>query len=204
MPGAADLGLVIPIEHPKNAELAILVKKLATPALAGLLSAGILAAIMSSLDSQFLCLGTMFATDIVFHKYGRERFSDKQQVLIARLFIVAIVVITYLFSLAEPRRVFTLGVWCFSGFGGLFPLIFLSLYWKRATRQGAIASVFVTAVVWLILFARADFGMHYGLIGDVMPAAVIFAACLITFVGVSLATKPPSDETIEKFFPSKA
>ena len=84
--------------------------------MAGLLSAGILAAIMSSLDSQFLCVGTMFTTDIVTHYSKKTRFTDQQLIVIARAFIVGIVALTYIFSLFEPRRVFTLGVWCFSGF----------------------------------------------------------------------------------------
>jgi SSS family solute:Na+ symporter len=205
MPGAADMGLIVPIDHAKNTELAILVQRLATPALAGLLSAGILAAIMSSLDSQFLCLGTMFTTDIVFHKYGKEKFTDKQQIRIARGFIVAIVLVTYLLSLAEPRRVFTLGVWCFSGFGGLFPLIFLAVYWKRTTKAGAIAGIIAAIAVWWITFANAGYGLSYGLLTvgkyeGIMPAAAVFAACLITTIVVSLATKPPSQGTIDKFF----
>ena len=42
---------------------------------------------------------------------------------------------------------FTLGVWCFSGFASLFPLVFAAIYWRRVTKAGAIASVVVTAVV---------------------------------------------------------
>lgn len=205
MPGAGDFSLIVPIDHPPNSELAIMVKRLATPALVGLLSAGILAAIMSSLDSQFLCLGTMFTNDIVLHRFGADRFTDKQKVLLARLFIVGIVAITYGLSLFEPRRVFTLGVWCFSGFGGLFPVVFAAVWWKRCTKAGTIAAVVVTAGVWVITFVRAGFGMDYGLISigsihGIMPAAVIFAACAITLVIVSLITKPPSDETVQKFF----
>ena len=49
---------------------------------------------MSSLDSQFLCLGTMFTNDIVIDSYGKEKFSDKQIVKIARVFVVSIVVLT--------------------------------------------------------------------------------------------------------------
>ena len=65
------------------------------PVLIGLLTAGVLAAIMSSLDSQFLCLGTIFTNDIVIHRAGAEKYSDKQIIFIARCFIVAIVALTY-------------------------------------------------------------------------------------------------------------
>ncbi|MEX1223740.1 MAG: sodium:solute symporter family protein, partial [Pirellulales bacterium] len=104
-----------PIEANPNLVLPFMVRNLAGPILGGFLTAGVLAAIMSSLDSQFLAVGTMFTEDVVVHYGGKNRFSDKQIVMIARLFIIGIVAVTYFFSLYEPRRVFVLGVWCFSG-----------------------------------------------------------------------------------------
>ena len=83
----------------------------------------------------------MFSTDVVTHYAGKDRFTDRQQVLLTRGFIVGIVALTYFFSLFEPRAVFTLGVWCFSGFSSLFPLVFASLYWRRMTKAGAYASI---------------------------------------------------------------
>ncbi len=201
--GHAKAGeLIVPLKHPPNAELAIMVKALTSPVLAGLLAAGILAAIMSSLDSQFLCLGTMFTNDIVFHAYGEDRFNEKQKILLARGFVVAIVVLTYLLSLAEPRQVFKMGVWCFSGFGSLFPLVFAALYWKRVTKAGAYACVILTAVTWFVLFAKSGYGKTYLLLTDykLMPATLMFAVSVVSLVVVSLLTRPPSEKTINRFF----
>jgi SSS family solute:Na+ symporter len=103
-----------------NAVLPFLVKTQTTAVLGGLLTAGILAAIMSSLDSQFLCLGTIFSTDMVNH-YRSEPLSDRAQVLTTRGFIIGIVAVTYLLGLSNNRSVFALAVWCFSGFSALFP-----------------------------------------------------------------------------------
>ena len=86
-----------------NAVLPFLVKTQTSAVLGGLLTAGILAAIMSSLDSQFLCLGTIFTTDVVTHYAGKDRFTDKQQVWMARGFIVVIVAVTYALSLLPQR-----------------------------------------------------------------------------------------------------
>ena len=61
--------------------------------------------------------------------------------------VVLIVAITYVLSLYPPPHLFDLGVWCFTGFSGLFPLVFASLYWRRVTRAGAFASLITTAVV---------------------------------------------------------
>ena len=60
--------------------------------------------------------------------------------------------VTYLIgTFAKPRGVFTLGVWCFSGFASLFPLVFAAVYWKRATKAGAYACVLAAAGTWLLL-----------------------------------------------------
>ncbi len=197
-----DGSLVVPAGSPPNTEIATMVHKLTTPLIGGLLGAGIMAAIMSSLDSQFFCLGTMFTTDIVTHYFGEERFDDRQRIFLARCFIVGIVTITYLLSLAEPRQVFPLGIWCFTGFSGLFPLVCASIYWKRCTRAGALASVFVMAISWTLLFHASDYGADgsYLFLG-VLPVATVFMASLFALVGVSLVTQTPSEATIQKFFP---
>jgi len=201
---SGEMVRVVPEGTPANAVLGIMVKKLAGEPLAGFLIAGIMAAIMSSLDSQFMCLGTMFTNDIALHYYGKDRVSEERQIWIARAFIVFIVLITYLLSLFDPRRVFTLGVWCFSGFASLFPLVIATLYWKRTTKIGAYACIIVTALVWLLFFADSGFGDNPEyLVYGMMPVVFIFAASLITIVLVSLITPAPSDETIEKFFPKK-
>ncbi len=192
---------IVPEGTPANSVLGLMVSKLTSEWLGGFLTAGILAAIMSSLDSQFLCLGTMFTNDIIIHHYGKSHFTEKQTIWMARGFVTLIVIITYCFSLFEPRRVFTLGVWCFSGFASLFPLVFAALYWKRVTKAGAILSVIVTAVVWLYFFADSNYGKIADyLVWDMMPVAVIFAASAVTLIVVSLITSPPSQATVDKFF----
>jgi SSS family solute:Na+ symporter len=109
-------------------------------------------------------------------------------------------------SLFPPPHIFDLGVWCFSGFSGLFPLVFAALYWKRTTRIGALASVLVTVATWLILFIR-DMAQKSGSGGDellvfgMMPVALIVAVSALTLMLVSLLTPPPSTATVNKFFP---
>lgn len=195
-----------------NAVLAFLVKTQTNAVLGGLLTAGILAAIMSSLDSQFLCIGTMFENDLVTHYLGKDRFSDQQQILITRGFIIVIVAVTYLFSLSNPSSVFSLGVWCFSGFASLFPLVFAALYWPRLTVAGAYACVVATIVSWSYLFWKSGFGSNRTYTVDItlggntyetMPVVSIFLCSLVAMVVVSLSTKPPRKEVVDKFFPEE-
>lgn len=201
-----------PVAGNPNAILPFMVNKLNGDVMTGLLSAGVLAAIMSSLDSQFLCLGTMFTEDIVVHYGGKDRYSEKQTILIARSFIIGIVLVVYVFSLFEPRRVFTLGIWCFSGFASLFPLVFASLYWKKLTKAGAYAAVITCAASWLFFFRESKFGLDDKFMVNIpfggeeyptMPVMTMFFLTAIAMVVVSLVTKPPSDETLQKFFPEK-
>lgn len=188
-----------------NAVLPILVARVAGPVLSGLLSAGILAAVMSSLDSQFLCLGTMFTNDIVLAKRDVVSDSDDKRVIkFARLFIVAIVVVTYLLSLGKPAGIFDLGLWCFGGFSGLVPLVLAALYWKKLTVAGATASVVAMVATWLGLFF-VDMGGYppdprYKFQG-MLPVATIVGVSTVVLLVVSLLTRPPEEKIVSKFFP---
>lgn len=187
-----------------NAVLGIMVSRLVeSPLVSGLLTAGILAAIMSSLDSQFLCLGTIFTNDIVIDVVGRQRFNDRQIVLLARAFIVAIVIVSYVISLVAPRNIFDLAVWCFSGFGSLFPLVFAAVHWRRVTKAGAYASILAAAVVWFCFFRASGYGGEYTVLGGVMPVTFSFAASAIALVVVSLVTKAPDEAHVRRFIRAK-
>ncbi|MEN1679019.1 MAG: sodium:solute symporter family protein [Planctomycetota bacterium] len=208
-----------PVEKNPNILLPFLVKRLAGPVLGGFLTAGILAAIMSSLDSQFLCLGTMFTNDIV-KRHFLPNATDRQQIALARGFIIGIVIVTYLLSLLKPASVFALGVWCFSGFSSLFPLVLAALYWRGLTKFGAYASVLAAIGTWGYFFADAvgrsikagnpgpirtytlDIPWGEGTV-ELMPVTAMVAASAVALVVVSLATPKPSDETLAKFFPVK-
>ena len=198
-----------------NAALGAVVRALVdNPLVTGILTAGILAAIMSSLDSQFVCLGTMFTNDVVARAVGKDRFTDKQMIWLARGFVLVIVILSYILSMfLLDTNVFDLGVWCFTGFGCLFPLVFAALYWRRATRAGAIACVVCTVLTWSLFFwddiinkGEPVFGHIYNnkyLVMNMMPAIFIFAASVGSLVLVSLATKAPDQDAIDKFFPKK-
>ncbi len=195
---AAGAGIEVPTAN------AILPKTVVTlvqqPVITGLLTAGILAAIMSSLDSQFVCLGTMFSNDVVLHLAGKDRFTDAQKLWLGRGFIVFVVAVTYVLSLLYPGNVFDLGVWSFSGFASLFPLVFAAVYWRRVTAAGALASVLVMAAVWIYFFWSGLEAEGEYLVFGLMPVTFIFLASIATLVVVSLLTRPPNAEVVDRFF----
>jgi SSS family solute:Na+ symporter len=192
---------VIPAGTRPDAVLGLLVKNLTNKYVAGLLGVGIVSATMS-LDSQFLALSSMFTHDIIVRLFGEQRIGDKQRIFLGRALVVAIVTVAYLLSLVAPATVYTLGVWCFSGFAALFPLVFASLYWKRVTKAGAMASILTAALIWVLLFGASGWGAkpQYLFLG-MLPAATMVICSAISLVLVSLLTRPPAEEVVARFFP---
>ncbi len=190
-----------------NAALGVMVGQLvANPWLLGLLMTGVLAAIMSSLDSQFACLGTMFTNDIVIPIKGKDYYSDADIVKIARLFVVGVVAVAYALSLLLANSsVFNLGLWCFSGFTALFPIVFAALYWKRVTTVGAYACIAVTTVLWIYWFHQSGYGANKGyFVLGMLPVAPLTLASTAALIVGSLFSRPPEARLVNRFFPRPA
>ncbi len=185
-----------------NLVLTIMVKKMTSPVLGGFLTAGILAAIMSSLDSQFLCVGSIFTNDIAAHYVGRDKLTDKQKLFIGRGFVIFVVAVTYFIAVQwKSKSVFQMAIWCFSGFASLFPLVFASVYWRRASKAGAYACVLTAAASWIYLFRDSGYGANREyLFLDMMPVATMVIWSSWAMIVVSLMSPPPSRETLDKFF----
>lgn len=190
-----------------NAVLGMMMTKyVGDPIVRGLVQAGTIAAIMS-MDSQIMALGTMFTEDVVVPIAGKGRVSDRAQVWWSRAFILAIMALAFWLALVPPPNVFDLGVWCFSGFAGLFPLVVAAIYWKRVTTAGAFASILAMLGVWSVLFYRGLIQPalegkkpEEPLVLGLMPVAWVVLAAGVALVVVSLATRPPTEATLKKYF----
>ena len=201
----------------------LLLKRYAPLWLAGILGAGIMAAVMAS-DSQILALSTMFTED-VFAFYGhKERFGEKIQVQTGRVFIVLITMVAYAVALQAPERIFELAIqYAFSGFAALSPLLIAAIFWKGSTKWGALAStlwvagtvtavalfqqlmpapapgppvVYATLAGWEVL-ARTPGGTSVFGFMPVVPMVIVSALLMWS---VSLITKKPDRATIAKYF----
>lgn len=197
--GAADIaGLEGPAA---NSVLVRMIQAHAPEALAGLLAAGVFAAIMSSLDSQVLSLGTMFTQDIVRYYGIGGQMSERHQVLVGRMFIVAILLLTFVISLVATPSIFRLGIWSFTGYAGLFPVVLAALFWKRSTRAGVLASILTVVALWITFFLKGWSAPNYSVGGTgVIPAAVILLASIVALVAVSWMTTPPDEAHLNRFF----
>jgi solute:Na+ symporter, SSS family len=190
--------------------------------LAGLLSAGIMAAVMST-DSQILALSTMFTQDVFAHYEGQRRFGEQAQVRMGRLFVVLVTLIAYVIALRAPANIFSLATqYGFSGYAALSPIVFAALFWKRSTKWGALAvtlwaagSVAATAVfqawvaapppgqsgAWLSVagvevITRTATGTSVFGFAPVMPMVLVAIALMW---GVSILTRPASAETLARY-----
>ena len=183
-----------------NSILVQMISLYAPGVLAGLLGAGVFAAVMSSLDSQVLSLGTMFTEDIVRHYGYGDNMDDKQEILTGRIFVVLILAFTYVLSLFTARSIFDLATWSFTGFAALFPIAIGALFWRRSTKEGAIACVATVVVLWSYFFIDG-WGNRTYTVGDsgIMPVAVILAASSVAMIVGSLLTSPPAPERIDRF-----
>ena len=168
--------------------------------IAGLFLCGILAASMSTADSQLLSASSAIGQDI-YKGLIKKDADDKKVLLVSRISVFVIAVLGLLLALNPDSSIFGLVSFAWSGFGGTFgPLILLALYWKRTTAPGAIAGLIcggITDVVWHYLPAEkcTIFGVY-----EILPA---FIVCLIVTVVVSLLTKQ-DEEVAAKFDEYKA
>lgn len=164
----------------------------------GILLSAILAASMSTADSQLLASSSAFASD-VYKPILRKEASDKEMLWAGRFIVILIAVIAY-FIASNPNSgsIMDLVSNAWAGFGSSFgPVIILALYWKRFTYKGAVAGIcvgFVVDVLWYIFLAGPT------RIYEIVPA---FICGLIAAVVVSLLSEAPSKEVCDLFEESK-
>jgi SSS family solute:Na+ symporter len=117
------------------------------PVMQGLALAGVLAAVMSTLDAQLLTLGSMLGRDVV--RRISPRLADRHEVTLGRVFVLALSVATFAAVLWRPASIFGIATFSFSGYVMLVPTMYGALHWRRTTAGGAIASIVVGNAVLL-------------------------------------------------------
>ena len=162
----------------------LLIETLLHPALAGVCLAAILAAIMSTADSQLLVASSALTEDL-FGLPGRAPLPAQAKLLLSRCTVVLISIVATLIALTPASGVLDLVAYAWAGFGAsLGPCILLSLYWPRMTRHGALAGIVAGAIV-VVGWARMEGGVFD--VYELLPAFLI--SMFIIFV-TSLAGPP--------------
>ena len=171
-----------------------MVRRLFPAFISGVLLSAILAAAMSTADSQLLASSSAFASDI-YKPVIRKDATDHEMQWAGRVIVMLISVVAF-FIAASPNcgGIMALVECAWAGFGSAFgPVILLSLYWRRLTYSGAIAGVcvgFVVDAVWYA-FLSSSTGLY-----EIIPG---FLCGLLAAVIVSLCSKAPSKEVTDLF-----
>ncbi|MCQ6275038.1 sodium/proline symporter PutP [Bacillus sp. V3B] len=178
-----------------NSETAFIMfsQVLFNPWVAGFLLAAILSAIMSTVDSQLLVSSSALANDF-YKSIFRRNASKKEEMIVGRIAVFGIAIIAILLGFNPESKVLELVSYAWAGFGAAFgPVIILSLFWKRMTRNGALAGVIVGAVT-VIVWKQLSGGLF-----DIYELAPGFLFAAIAIIIVSLLGKAPSQEVQEEF-----
>ena len=168
--------------------------------LAGLILAGILAATMSTADSQMLAAASSVSQNIL-QEFGHLKLSEKQSLFAARLTIICVSVVGVVLARDPDSSVFGIVSFAWAGFGGSFGAVVLcALFWKRCNWQGALAGMLsggLMVFVWKYLVSPLGgvFGIY-----ELLPAFLVsLAVCVV----VSLVTPAPTEDILAEFDAAK-
>lgn len=172
-----------------------MVRRIFPGLISGVLLSAVLAASMSTADSQLLSAASAFASDVYKPILREDQASDKEMMWVGRA-VVAVIAICALMIASNPNAgsIMDLVSNAWAVFGSSFgPAIMLSLFWKRLNFAGAVAGILTGAAVDLIwyVFLTASTGIY-----ELAPG---FLAGLVVAVVVSLCTKEPSAEVQQLF-----
>lgn len=178
----------------------------------GILISAILAASMSTADSQLLASSSAFASDI-YKTTINKNASDKEVLTVGRVAVIGVTVLAFGLAMMvhylKLTDIMGLVSAAWSIFGAAFaPVIILSLFWRRFNYKGAIASIiagFATSILWMILFNLEYYGFNSLIVNtgvyELVPG---FILGMVVGVVVSLLTKKPEKEIVELFDKVKA
>ena len=171
-----------------------MVRKLFPPLVSGVLLSAILAAAMSTADSQLLSAASAFSSDVYKPLIRKNKTSDKEMLWTGRIVVLVIALLALVLAVnPNAGSIMDLVSNAWGVFGAAFgPAILLSLFWKRFTFKGAVAGISVGAIVdilWLVLLSKT--GLY-----EIVPG---FVAGLCAAVVVTLMDKKP-DAEVEALF----
>ncbi len=197
--GAVAVGLIgrafLPELIDGNSEYVFveMVRKLFPPFIAGILLSAIIAASMSTADSQLLVASSAFTSD-VYKPIIRKEATDKEMIWVGRMVVLIIAIVAFFMAInPNSKNIMGLVENAWAGFGASFgPVVILSLYWKRLTNRGAICGIVlggVTVFLWIFLGLSTSTQLY-----EIIPG---FAMGMLGALVGSLTDKKPSQEVLD-------
>lgn len=166
----------------------------------GIFLCGILAAIMSTADSQLLVTASAVSEDI-YKGVISKNATEKKALWVGKISVIVVAIVAFFIAIDPNSSIMGLVSDAWAGFGSAFgPVVLLALFWKRSTLAGAVSGMAVgalTVIVWdyIPLVNGSTLYSATGLYSLLLG----FVFALIVNVVVSLLTKKPSKEIIKEF-----
>ena len=167
-----------------------------TALIAGIILAGILAATMSTADSQLLAAASSISQNLL-QDFGKKKIDTKTSVKIARITVIVISLISVVLASDPNSSVFEIVSFAWAGFGAAFgPIVLCALFLKRSNKWGALCGMIAGgAMIFIWKYGIAKLGGAFA-IYELLPA---FLIALIVNVVVSLITAAPDEDIIKTF-----
>ena len=170
------------------------------PIIAGLFLCGILAAIMSTADSQLLVTASSMSEDI-YKGILKRNASEDNVMKMSRYTVLAVAVIAYLIAWDPNSSIMGLVSNAWAGLGAAFgPTVVMSLFWRRCNLQGAVAGIIsggLTVIIWDYIPLVG--GQTLGSVTGLYSLAIGFLISIVLIIIVSLCTKAPDASIIAEF-----
>jgi SSS family solute:Na+ symporter/sodium/proline symporter len=180
----------------KDAETIFIVfsKILFHPLITGFLLAAILAAIMSTISSQLL-VSSSSLTDDFYKTFVKRDATDKELVLIGRLSVLAVAVIAGLLAIDKNSSILSLVSNAWAGFGAAFgPLVIFSLYWRKMTKNAAIAGMIsgaATVLIWIYAPININGESLSSMMYEIVPGFIV--SSLVIYIVSTLQPETAPD-----------
>ena len=217
LPALAERGMLAEVMQDPELVYLVVTEVFFHPVVAALLLTAVIAAVMSTADSQLLLASAVATDDLPVMKRITYSISTHARVWLGRLLLVIVGIIAAVLSLTHPDSVFNTVSLAWGGMGAAFgPSVILALYWRRFNFWGALASIVAGTVVstlwWLLpLGAEASppiqalsglwamMQANPGGLWDIQPATPGFIVASLAAIGVTLLTPPPPQEVAELY-----
>jgi sodium/proline symporter len=181
-----------PLDNPETVFIA-LSQSLFNPWIAGIITAAILSAIMSTIDSQLLVSSSVISEDF-YRVFVRPKASEKELLLVSRIAVVAIALLALVIASDRNSRVLDLVSYAWAGFGGAFgPVIVFSLFWRKMTALSAVIGMVIGAVT-VVVWSNLSGGLF-----DLYEIVPGFLFASIAIVLISLMKPEQNDSTLEQY-----
>lgn len=155
-----------------------LVELLFNPWVAGILLSAILAAVMSTLSSQLLVCSSVLSEDF-YRGFLRPQASHRELVWVGRLSVLVVSLVAMWLARDPDSRVLGLVSYAWAGFGAAFgPVVLLSLFWQRMTRNGAVAGMVLGALT-VIVWKQVAIGQYGSQLYEIVPGFIVATVAII-------------------------